>query len=165
MVKLISRPAVISLLERKLASFNKVQRQVVQDTFSELLTRIESLPYVNSPAEWTPISIDRPKSDGYYLTTSMYMGVYCDYWSEDHFDRTETVIAWMPLPVPYGKTIECRKVTKDELANKMQEITAMRKVILLEKYLEKYEDSDAVKCKYIRQILDPKAYGLEEEEE
>ena len=55
-------------------------------------------------------------------------------------------------------------MTKDELASKMQEVNAMRKVILLEKYLEKYEDSDAVKCKYIRQILDPKAYGLEEEE-
>lgn len=48
---------------------------------------------------------------------------------------------------------------------KLKEITAMHKVKLLERYLEKYEDSDAVKCKYIRQILDPKAYGLEEEEE
>ena len=101
MVKLISRPAVISLFERKFASFNKVQKQVVQDTFDELLTQIESLSYVNSPAEWTPISIDCPKTDGYYLTTSMYGGVYSDYWSTDHFDRTETVIAWMPLPVPY----------------------------------------------------------------
>lgn len=161
MVKLlISRAAVISLLERKLSTFNNVQRQAVASIFNELLLAIKDLPYVTSSPEWTPISIARPESDGYYLTTSMYGGVYCDYWSSDHFDRTETVIAWMPLPPAY-----CYIPTKDEITNKLKEITAMRKVILLEKYLEKYDDNDAVKCKYIRQILDPKAYGLEEEEE
>jgi hypothetical protein len=50
---------------------------------------------------WIPVSERLPEKDGYYLTTTCYRQVYCDFWNEDHFDRTEYVIAWMPLPEPY----------------------------------------------------------------
>lgn len=50
---------------------------------------------------WIPVSERLPKENGYYLTTTMYHKVYCDYWEEDRFNRTEAVIAWMPLPEPY----------------------------------------------------------------
>lgn len=51
--------------------------------------------------KWIPCSERLPKDNGYYLTTTMYHEVYCDYWEEERFNRTETVIAWMPLPEPY----------------------------------------------------------------
>lgn len=51
--------------------------------------------------KWIPVSERLPEEDGYYLTTTMYHEVYCDYWEEEHFNRTEAVIAWMPLPEPY----------------------------------------------------------------
>lgn len=50
---------------------------------------------------WIPCSERLPKDNGYYLTTTMYGEVYCDYWTDDSFDRQETVISWMPLPEPY----------------------------------------------------------------
>ena len=52
-------------------------------------------------AKWIPCSEKLPEKDGYYLTTTCYRQVYCDFWNEDHFDRTEAVIAWMLLPEPY----------------------------------------------------------------
>lgn len=51
--------------------------------------------------EWTPISKDTPKEDGPYLTTTMFGEVYCNYWQGHFFDRSETIIAWAPMPEPY----------------------------------------------------------------
>jgi hypothetical protein len=51
--------------------------------------------------KWIPISKEAPEENGYYLTTTMFNQVYCDYWNGVAFDRSETVIAWMPLPEPY----------------------------------------------------------------
>lgn len=57
--------------------------------------------------DWIPVSKRLPETDnssegnGYYLTTTMNHEVYCDYWNGECFDRTETVIAWKPLPTPY----------------------------------------------------------------
>ena len=51
--------------------------------------------------KWIPVSERLPEENGYYLTTTMYHRVYCDYWEEERFNRTEVVIAWMPLPEPY----------------------------------------------------------------
>ena len=50
---------------------------------------------------WIPVSERLPEDTGYYLTTTKYGEVYCDYWTGISFDRSETVIAWMPLPAPY----------------------------------------------------------------
>lgn len=59
--------------------------------------------YADAKAEmgWIPCSESLPEKDGYYLTTTMYYQVYRDYWNGDNWDRTEMVIAWMPMPEPY----------------------------------------------------------------
>lgn len=54
-----------------------------------------------NPNKWIPVSEGLPEENGHYLTTTMYNEVYCDYWEEERFNRTEAVIAWMPLPAPY----------------------------------------------------------------
>ena len=50
---------------------------------------------------WIPCSRKVPEEKGMYLTTTIDKCVYCDYWNGVNFDRTELVIAWMPLPLPY----------------------------------------------------------------
>ena len=50
---------------------------------------------------WIPCGERLPEERGFYLTTTKDKAVYCDYWNEDNFDRTEMVIAWMPLPEPW----------------------------------------------------------------
>lgn len=61
----------------------------------------EAVKNIEIEPKWIPCSERLPKDNGYYLTTAMYHEVYCDYWEEERFNRTETVIAWMPLPEPY----------------------------------------------------------------
>lgn len=53
--------------------------------------------------KWIPISEAQPEANGWYLTSTMYGSVYTDHWCIDHFDRTETVLAWMEFPEPYKK--------------------------------------------------------------
>ena len=60
-------------------------------------------PTVSAEPQWIPISKKHPEDSGLYLTTTMYGEVYADYWNGINFDRTELVIAWMPLPEPYRK--------------------------------------------------------------
>lgn len=62
---------------------------------------IIALPSVTPKTGWIPVSERLPRDSGYYLTTTMYDKVYCDYWEGERFNRTEAVIAWMPLPEPY----------------------------------------------------------------
>ena len=62
---------------------------------------LDAQPTIDAEPHWIPCSERLPEKDGYYLTTTCYRQVYCDFWNEDHFDRTEAVIAWMPLPEPY----------------------------------------------------------------
>lgn len=50
---------------------------------------------------WIPCSRKVPEEKGMYLTTTIDKCVYCDYWNGVNFDRTELVIAWRPLPLPY----------------------------------------------------------------
>ena len=50
---------------------------------------------------WIPCSRKVPEEKGMYLTTTIDKGVYCDFWNGVNFDRTELVIAWMPLPEPH----------------------------------------------------------------
>ena len=57
-------------------------------------------PGIESP-RWIPVGEMLPKEKGYYLTTTMYECVFADFWNGEEFNRTETVIAWMPTPEPY----------------------------------------------------------------
>lgn len=65
------------------------------------IIHINEMPTIDAEPQWILCSERFPEKDGYYLTTTCYRQVYCDFWNEDHFDRTEAVIAWMPLPEPY----------------------------------------------------------------
>lgn len=69
------------------------------------LTELKQLREQMSSSEksnkWIPISKEVPEESGYYLTTTMFNQVYCDYWNGVTFERSETVIAWMPLPLPW----------------------------------------------------------------
>lgn len=60
-----------------------------------------------SEQQWIPCSERLPDEKGYYLTTTMYQEVYCDYWNGECFNRTEMIIAWKSLPEPWkGKDNE-----------------------------------------------------------
>ena len=59
---------------------------------------LEGLP---SALQWIPCSERLPDDEGYYLTTTEFGGVYCDYWDSIRWDRTERVIAWMERPKPW----------------------------------------------------------------
>lgn len=67
----------------------------------ELKGVIEVLNRMPPAQQWIPCSERLPEERGFYLTTTKDKAVYCDHWNEDNFDRTEMVIAWMPLPEPY----------------------------------------------------------------
>ena len=56
----------------------------------------------NQP-QWIPLSKYHPPKNAYYLTSTIYHEVYCDYWNGMNFNRTEAVLAWMPSPEPYTK--------------------------------------------------------------
>lgn len=62
---------------------------------------IDAVPSAQPEPKWIPCSEGLPEERGFYLTTTKDKAVYCDYWNEDNFDRTEMVIAWMPLPEAY----------------------------------------------------------------
>jgi len=61
---------------------------------------ILNLPSAQPEQRWIPCSERLPEERGFYLTTTKDKAVYCDYWNEDNFDRTEMVIAWMPIDTP-----------------------------------------------------------------
>ena len=90
MSDLISRQAAIDALSQY--PFEKVVNCV---------SIIEELPSAQPEPHWIPCGERLPEERGFYLTTTKDKAVYCDYWNEDNFDRTEMVIAWMPLPEPY----------------------------------------------------------------
>jgi hypothetical protein len=66
----------------------------------------DSAELLSAPPRWIPVTERLPEERGLYLTTTKDKAVYCDHWNEDNFDRTEIVIAWMPLPEPYRKEAE-----------------------------------------------------------
>lgn len=74
---------------------------------------------------WIPLSKRPPEDTGYYLTTTIYGEVYCDYWDGVCFNRTEEVIAWMPKPEPYKaeeRTYPDMRVTTKEAAEAIQKL-------------------------------------------
>ena len=72
-----------------------------QEVFADCIEALEILPSAQPEPHWVPCSERLPEERGFYLTTTKDKAVYCDHWNEDNFDRTEMVIAWMPLPEPY----------------------------------------------------------------
>lgn len=87
-----------ALKERKFPNGESEYATGWNDAISAIMT---FQPTIDAEPHWIPCSERFPEKDGYYLTTTCYRQVYCDFWNEDHFDRTEAVIAWMPLPKPY----------------------------------------------------------------
>ena len=62
---------------------------------------IDSMPSAQPEHRWIPVSERLPETAGYYLTTTIFKEVYCDFWNGYNFGREEMVIAWMPLPEPW----------------------------------------------------------------
>ncbi len=97
----------ISRHEAKRIIFNEFEGWATDKEVAQLkriTKQFDDLPSVN-PKEpktgWIPVNERLPEKDGYYITSTFYGEVYCDYWNENRFERTETVIAWLPLPKPY----------------------------------------------------------------
>ena len=82
-------------------SMPSTQQQDIARDIATIIENEKDMRVVLKQPRWIPCSERLPNKDGYYLTTTYYRQVYADYWNEDHFDRTEAVIAWMPLPEPY----------------------------------------------------------------
>ena len=97
---LISRQAAIDALMPIYKSASLRNRNVFS-TARKCMAAIEDLPSAQPEQRWIPCSERLPEERGFYLTTTKDKAVYCDHWNEDNFDRTEMVIAWMPLPEPY----------------------------------------------------------------
>lgn len=51
---------------------------------------------------WINVADGVPQEESYYLTTTIHKEVHIVWWNGENFDRSELVIAWMPLPRPYG---------------------------------------------------------------
>ena len=80
--------------------------QKMQDIEQAQFDKIRELAYQDGKADamrWIPCSKRLPFDAGYYLTTTIYNEVFCDYWNLNEWNRTEQVIAWMPLPEPYSE--------------------------------------------------------------
>ena len=68
----------------------------------EVLQVIKKQPTVTQPEpEWIPVSERLPKENSFYLTSTMFGEVYLNKWNGINWERTEEVLAWMPLPNPY----------------------------------------------------------------
>ena len=93
------------LISRQAAIDCEYQVKIINDIeyvmLSEVQMKMRKLPSAQPEQRWIPCSERLPEERGFYLTTTKDKAVYCDYWNEDNFDRTEMVIAWMPLPEPY----------------------------------------------------------------
>ena len=86
---------------------NSMMPVVFKPYFDKVIETISECVEPSEIPQWIPCSERLPEERGYYLTTTKNGEVYCDYWNEDNFDRTELVITWMPLPEPYkGQEME-----------------------------------------------------------
>lgn len=72
-----------------------------KSAFAEAVNTVIKSMETPKESPWVPCSKRLPEEGGYYLTTTIYQEVYCDYWNGDNFGRTEMVIAWKPLPEPW----------------------------------------------------------------
>ena len=96
--------AIMQLVEMR---ENSMMPVVFKPYFDKVIETISECVEPSEIPQWIPCSERLPEERGYYLTTTKNGEVYCDYWNEDNFDRTELVITWMPLPEPYkGQEME-----------------------------------------------------------
>ena len=100
---LISRQAAIDAIlhNQEVYSNNFGNDPIDKYTIAIIDNDAQTIAQLPSAQRWIPASERLPEKDGYYLTTTMYYQVHRDYWNGDNWDRTEMVIAWMPLPEPY----------------------------------------------------------------
>ena len=69
--------------------------------WSTIPDELAKLPSFTPANRWIPIREKMPDRSGFYLVTTEYDEVYCDYYNENNFNRHEIIIAWMPMPDPY----------------------------------------------------------------
>ncbi len=62
---------------------------------------LRNLPSAQPEPEWIPVGERLPKENGFYLTSTMYGEVYLDAWNGINWERSEEILAWMPLPEAY----------------------------------------------------------------
>lgn len=100
---LIDRQMTVDALDRAAENWNIAEpfNEGIRAGYKAAVTIVLSLPSVQSEQHWILCSRKVPEEKGMYLTTTIDKGVYCDYWNGVNFDRTELVIAWLPLPLPY----------------------------------------------------------------
>ena len=99
-------------------SLDTISREAAIDAIDEINAEVEDgygfdyakwrvhfrvLPSAQPEQQWIPCSKRLPFDAGYYLTTTTYNEVFCDYWNLNEWNRTEQVIAWMHLPEPYSE--------------------------------------------------------------
>ena len=88
---------------------------ISKKAFKDLLNGAQALPSVTPTQKWIPVSERLPEENGNYLVTVeandgtakiKYQAVdhYGPKWLHD--EKTRKVIAWMPLPKPYGAESE-----------------------------------------------------------
>lgn len=105
MSDLISRAAAIGAL--KAMAVPRYKDPACEDmwerdrTLDNAIGVMRELPSAQPEKQWIPCSERLPFDVGYYLTSTIYNEVFCDYWNMNEWNRTEQVIAWMTLPDPY----------------------------------------------------------------
>lgn len=73
-------------------------------SLQDCISNIQGQPTITQPEpEWIPVSERLPKENGFYLTSTMYGEVYLDAWNGINWERSEEILAWMPLPEPYKR--------------------------------------------------------------
>ena len=96
---LIDRQAAIQWVKTECNPYGKPTLDF--ESGKKVIEHLEQMPSAQPEPHWIPCGERLPEERGFYLTTTKDKAVYCDYWNEDNFDRTEMVIAWMPLPEAY----------------------------------------------------------------
>lgn len=84
------------------SNFKDMEPSDVRFSMNDIKGNLDNIPTIET-TRWIPVSERLPEENGYYLTTTMYHEVYCDYWGGGCFNRTEAVIAWQPLPKAYNR--------------------------------------------------------------
>lgn len=102
MSDLIDRQAAINALGERPMVWTDSDYEIAQRNQYDMdKLAIETVPAAQTERQWISCSERLPFDAGYYLTTTTYNEVFCDYWNLNEWNRTEQVIAWMPLPKPY----------------------------------------------------------------
>lgn len=110
----MSRPIDADAVKGLIRSGISVDTYADQDYVCEL---VDGIPTIDAESEWVPCSERLPNESGYYLSTiedAFGDAEICVIWfahSTDYNYESEwreitdedTVLAWMPLPKPYGE--------------------------------------------------------------